>query len=153
GQGGLDPTRLRANWIDALNKGLRSANLASTNGVQFSLPYYGDALDRFVAQFDLPVGIQVVAKGGTMDARYAAFRAQIAEEIVKKTAIPNAEIGASAHVEVTEKSAQNWGWVRAMVRAIDRRIPSASGFTIEKFIRDVFLYTQRDVVRRAIDQI
>ncbi len=153
-QGGKDPKQIQAEWLGALDKGLAAAGLNMPAGVDVVFPYYGDVLDRLVAQFDLPVSGQVAAKGGVMDTEYAEFRAQLAEELRANAGISDAEVRAEAGPEATaEKGPLNWKWVQAILRLIDRGTPEVSEFTIEKFLRDVYLYTRRAAVQRAIDNV
>lgn len=153
-QGGKDPKQLEGVWLDALRKGFRKAELAMPAGVKVLFPYYGDVLDEFVARFDLPAGDAVAAKGGTVPSDYAEFRAQVAEDMRTKCAISIEEVSEEAGPAVAaEKGPQNWPWVLATLRVLDRRLPGAGGWTIETFLRDVFLYTRRQQVQAVIDKI
>ena len=153
-QGGKDPKDLEASWLEALGKGLAKSQLTMPPDVKVRFPYYGDVLDDFVAQADLPADGIVTAKGGPMATEYVQFRARMAEDIREGADIPEEEIRIDAGPQVgAEKGPQNWGWVLSTLRAIDSRLPSAGSWTIEKFMRDVFLYTRRDVVRARIDGI
>ena len=153
-QGGKNPKDLERNWLDALDKGFKKTNLTMPANVNVLFPYYANDLDKFVAQFDMPTGDRVVAKGGAMENDYAQFRAQMAEDMRKQAKIPIARVTQEAGDEVAaEKGPQNWKWVLATLRVIDRRLPKAGSWTIETFLRDVFLYTRRQAVQTAIDKI
>lgn len=153
-QGGKDPKELERLWLDALAKGLSKAGLTLPDGVNVLFPYYGDVLDDFVARFDLPTGDAVTAKGGAVPSDYAAFRAQVAEDMRTKNNISIEEVSAEAGpAGAAEKGPQNWPWVLATLRVLDRRIPGAGSWTIETFMRDVFLYTRRQQVQAVIDKI
>ncbi|MEL0587210.1 MAG: hypothetical protein AAES65_20375 [Candidatus Thiodiazotropha sp. (ex. Lucinoma kazani)] len=55
--------------------------------------------------------------------------------------------------EVQEKGIQNWGWVQAIVHVIDRRLTGVTEFTIETFLKDVFLYVEKPAVTRGINKL
>ncbi|GLH78109.1 MULTISPECIES: hypothetical protein [unclassified Bradyrhizobium] len=148
-----NPETLKAKWLEALNNGLNKAGLALPAGVVFDFPFYGDRLDHFVRQFELPADPAIAPKGSPAFDEYAEFRRQIANEMRLRVGISDAEVQAQLGSAPAEKGLQNWKWVQAIVRLIDRRITTISQGTIEVFMRDVFLYTQRDSVRNAIDSI
>ncbi len=55
--------------------------------------------------------------------------------------------------EVVTRGPENWPWVVAIVRAIDRWRPGTSGDAIRLILRDVYVYCTRRGVADAIDQI
>jgi hypothetical protein len=148
-----DPEKLKAQWIEALNKGLQKAGLSLPAGAVIDFPFYGDRLDQFVQQFELPADPAIVPKGSPAFDEYAGFRRQVADEIQLRVGISDAQVQAELGSAPAEKGLQNWKWVHAVVRLIDRHITDVSQGTIEVFLRDVFLYTRRDAVRNAIDRI
>ena len=153
-QGGKNPKDLQRDWLQALDKGLRKSSLTMPANVNVLFPYYADVLDKFVAQFDMPTGASVTAKGGAMDNDYAQFRAAMAEDMLKQAGIPVDEVKKEAGNEVAKKKGpQNWKWVLATLRVLDKHLPDAGSWSIETFLRDVFLYTRRSVVQAAIDKI
>ena len=153
-QGGKDPKVLENAWLGALEKGLAKSDLKMPPNVNVLFPYYGDVLDEFVASFDMPTGDDVVAKGGTIATDYAQFRAEVAEEMREGAHVSVEEISAEAGPRVAaEKGPQNWKWVLSTLRVLDRLLPNAGDWTIETFLRDVFLYTRRQVVQNKIDKM
>jgi hypothetical protein len=153
-QGGKDPVKLKAEWLSALDKGLSKAGLAMPSGVDVDFPFYGDKLDDFVRQFELPADPAIVPKGSPVFDEYAEFRAEVANEMRDRAEITNVQIRAERRpTTAAEKGIENWEWVQAIIRLLDRKLTGVSQTTIEVFLRDVFLYTRRDAVRRAIDAI
>jgi len=153
-QGGKNPKDLERAWLEALDKGLEKSKLTMPKNVNVLFPYYADHLDTFVAQFNMPTGDQVTAKGGAMDNDYAQFRSQMAEDMRKQARIPVEQVRQEAGPEVAaEKGPQNWKWVLATLRVLDKRLPDAGSWSIETFLRDVFLYTRRQAVQNTIDRI
>jgi hypothetical protein len=121
--------------------------------LDIDFPFYGDRLDEFVRQFELPADPAIVPKGSPAFDEFAAFRAQVVLEMQIKAGITDAQVQAERGPEPAEKGIQNWEWVQAIIRLLDRHITGISQTTIEVFLRDVFLYTQRRVVKDAIDKI
>jgi hypothetical protein len=153
-QGGRDPVKVKAEWLGALDEGLKKAGLSLPANVTIDFPFYGDRLDEFVRQFDLPADPVIVPKGNAAFDEFAQFRAEVAGEMRKQADITDAQVRSEMRpVDVTEKGVENWEWVQAVIRLLDRKLTGVSATTIEVFLRDVFLYCRRDVVRRAIDAI
>jgi hypothetical protein len=153
-QGGKDPVKLKAEWLGALESGFRKAGLAMPSGIDVDFPFYGNKLDGFVQQFELPADPAIVPKGSPVFDEYAAFRAEVANEMAGRVGLTDAQVKAEMHpAPATEKGIQNWEWVQAILRLLDRNVTDVSQLTIEVFLRDVFLYTRRNPVRRAIDAI
>lgn len=152
-QGGKDPVKLRGEWLDALDKGLQKTGLKLPQNVQIDFPFYGDRLDEFVRQFELPADPAIVPKGSPAFDDFAEFRMEIADEMRTRSGITDAEVRAETRPGAVGKGVQNWEWVQAIVRLLDRRLTGISQTTIEVFLRDVYLYTKRSPVRSAIDTI
>lgn len=154
-QGGKDPDVLLENWIDALKRGLQAAGLRLPDGVQFDFPFYADTLDRFVSGLKDPNPdvIEMAGGNGTASA-LDDFLAESLDEIVHDAEIPEAEVQAMVEgPAVTEMAPQNWRWVRAIAKAIDKRLTPASEWTIKRFLTDVHLYIANRNVQRAINAI
>jgi hypothetical protein len=152
-QGGRKRDDIKAEWLGALRKGLSKSNLELPANVTVDLPFYGDTLLDFVRGSDAPDSAGIVAKGGEIPDDYAAFRDRVTEEMRANSGISNAEVQAEMGPGVTERGVQNWKWVQAIVRIIDRRTPGISGWTIEEFLREVFVYTNRTSARNKINEI
>jgi hypothetical protein len=152
-QGGRKREDVKAEWVGALVAGLKKSGLALPENVDVDLPFFGDTLLEFAQATDVPDAAGIVAKGGRVADDYAAFREQIAEEMRANSGISVTEVQEEMGRGITEKGVQNWRWVQAIVRVIDRRTPGVSGWTIEEFLREVFVYTKRTNARNAINKI
>src|SRR5688572_31057809 len=53
----------------------------------------------------------------------------------KKAGITKAEVDAEIPAEVRERGPLNWGWVQAILKVIDRRVPFGSGASVALFTR------------------
>jgi hypothetical protein len=153
GQGSKDPIELREDWLGAFAKGLEKAGATLPPNVEIDFPFYGDELDGFVRAFELPDDPAIIPKGSPAFNDFAAFRAEIAEEMRMRAGITVAEVRAEVGPIPVEKGVQNWAWVQAIVRLLDRNLSDISQTTIEVFLRDVYLYLKSPPVREAIDAI
>jgi len=153
-QGGKRADDLKATWIKTLQEGFQAARKPWPTAIDVDFPYYADTLDRLAAQADLPTPADVVAKGPGQNRQFEVFMQSALMEIQEKSAISDAEVQANLPPGVPqEKGPQNWGWVQAIARTIDHRWTPTATFTIEKFLRDVYLYVTRREVARQIDEI
>jgi hypothetical protein len=153
-QGGRNDDELRRIWIETLQEGFDKARKPWPEGVTFDFPYYGDKLDDYVAQANLPTPATVQAKGPGQNLDFEKFMQSALDQMQAEGGISDAQVrdqlppGGSQ-----EKGIQNWGWVQAIARVIDNRLTPASNFTIELFLREVFLYIARRPVADAINAL
>jgi hypothetical protein len=155
-QGGEDPVALRDTWIETLEKGLTAANTSLPGDVSIDFPYYGDALDDFTEQAALPTPEDVVAKGPGQDRKFEQFMQSALDEMYQQSELTETQVEAEMDEHETalrEKGPQNWRWVQAIARAIDRRFTRGSSWTINQFLRDVYLYVNVRAVTKGIDEI
>ena len=153
-QGGKDRERLRQEWLDALALGFRAAGRPWPEDVAFDFPYYGDDLDRMVAARPVLRSRPGAAtrRHGVSD--YERFLSTAIDELRRGAGITRSEIRAAAGGAAPRRlGPQNWWWVRAAARAIDRRLTPVADFSIEAFLRDVYLYLRDAPVRAAVDAI
>lgn len=154
-QGGKDSDELKRIWLQTLEAGLSAAGESLPPGVEFDFPYYGDKLDAFAAAADLPTPDDVIAKGTGKDPAFEAFMQSALTEIYEGADLPESEVEAEMgdDADVREKGPQNWRWVRAIARTVDRRFARGSSWTIERFLRDVYLYVNSPGVTRGINAV
>lgn len=156
-QGGKDPSKLAADWQAALNSGLVAGSQNLPANIQYDFPFYGDRLDQFTAAFDLPVDDVATEKGVGGQDEFADFAKQLTQEAQIAKQIPDAQVRtnmiAQHGLQAAEKGPENWEWVQSIISILDRNVPGATEKTFSKFLRDVFLYTRRKPVRKAIDNI
>ncbi|MHC3017516.1 hypothetical protein [Klebsiella pneumoniae] len=153
GQQGQDPAVLKSEWMDALHRGAQALGQALPVGVEVALPFYGDVLDKFTRQYDIPLTSDIQTRGAVADEEFLAFQAEIAESLRQSTGITDDQIDAEYGTNPKPKGPHNWEWVQAILRTIDKHGGSISQKTLEVFTRDVFLYTTRAGVRDDIDRI
>jgi hypothetical protein len=152
-QGGRNPKDIEDEWLAALNEGLSKSGRGLPKDIEIKLPFYGDELDRLIREYDLPVSTEIAAKGGDIPDDYAAFRERVIEDIRKKAGVSDAEALAEMGGDAADKGVQNWRWVQALIRIVDREMTNVSSWTIEEFLRSVYLYTQKTEARKRVDQI
>jgi pimeloyl-ACP methyl ester carboxylesterase len=153
-QQGQDPALLKAAWLDALGKGAGPSGRSLPAGVKVAFPFYGDVIDQYAKSSQIPLLADLRAKGtGSPDAGFLAFEAALAEDIRLGAGISDQQVASEYSGDVRQKGPENWEWVEAIVRAVDKHWPGASQTLIEQFMRDVYIYTTLAGVRDEIDRI
>jgi hypothetical protein len=152
-QQGRDPIELQSIWLETLRRGAAKIGRALPEGLDVAFPYYGDKLDELARQSEIPLTNDVQAKGSPVNDDFLKFQAAVAESMRSRAGITDAQVQQEFGTNTSEKGPQNWAWVQAIVRAIDRYGGGVSQSTIESFMRDVYLYTTRAGVRDEIDRI
>lgn len=153
-QGGHDPALLKQAWLAALHEGCAAAGRPLPAVAAVDFPYYGDELDHWTARAKLPGAADVVAKGSGQNQAFESFMQSALDQLRVTAGLSDAEIDAELTPGAPiEKGVQNWAWVQALARVLDRRLTPLSDFTIETFLKDVYLYLSSKPVQRAIDGI
>ncbi len=108
-----DPVKLKADWLAALDKGLQKSGLSLPADVAVDFPFYGDKLDEFARQLDLPDDTAVVPKGSPVFDEYHEFRREVADEMRRRAGITDAQVRAEmGPVAAEEKGVENWAGCR-----------------------------------------
>jgi hypothetical protein len=149
----LNPVELQSIWMETLRRGAAKINRSLPERLDVAFPYYGDKLDELARQSNVPLTDDIQAKGSSVDDDFLKFQAAVAEAMRSRAGITDAQVQNEFGNNTTERGPQNWAWVQAVIRAIDRNAGSVSQSTIEQFMRDVYLYTARAGVRDEIDRI
>jgi hypothetical protein len=153
-QQGQDPAALKAAWIETLRIGGRSLGRALPEGIQVAFPFYGDVLDEFAKSSQIPLTTEIRTKGeGTVDRQFLAFQAEIAEDLRQRSGITDQQVSSEYGPNPRQKGPENWEWVQAIIRAIDKYGGGLSQSSLEVLMRDVYLYTTRQGVRDEIDRM
>ena len=149
-----DALGLKGEWIAALSEGLAKSGLSlplTESDVRF--PYYGDTL------FDLDQGANgdevaaVIVRGdGPPGEDEREFMRSVLEEMRRSAGITQQQITDVEGAQVIEKGPLNWGWVRRILKAIDKYVPGASGSGIALATHDVYSYLSSPGVRDTIEE-
>jgi hypothetical protein len=142
-----------SNWLNALRRGAQKIGRALPDTIDVAFPYYGDALDRFIRNYNIPLTSDIQIRGSKVDDEFLAFQAECAEAFRKGSGVTEAQVDAEYGANPNPKGPLNWEWVQATLRALDKYGGGISRAAIESFSRDVFLYTTRADVREEIDRI
>lgn len=153
GQQGQDPALLKSEWLDTLKRGAQSAGLTLPGGIDVAFPYYGDLLESFTRQSDIPLTSDVRVRGGSLQDEFLVFQAEVAEAVRQRAGVTDAQVDAEYGANPRPRGPLNWEWVQAILRAIDKHGGGMNQKTLEVFTRDVFLYSTRAGVRDEIDRI
>jgi hypothetical protein len=155
GQGGKNADALQTEWVDTLKKGYNNAGLPFPADLKFDFPFYGDELDARVARANLPLQKEITKKGGEATSPYEEFVRESLEELKTTAQITDAQVEAEAGPipPATEKGIANWRLTQAIARLLDKRVTGFASYTIDKFLRDVYLYVTDRNVSREINAI
>jgi hypothetical protein len=149
-QGGKDSDVLQVAWEAALSRGLRKSGLSWPTGVDVDFPCYADELDRLVRIMNQPLITHILERGETA-VPAENFRARLLQEFADGYGIRPEEIHAKFEGPAVERAPQNWRWVRALARALDRSPLGEDA--IDRLTRDVYVYLSARGTRLAIDSI
>ncbi len=94
----------------------------------------------------------IIVKGDNANDEERAFTLAVVREIGQKAGLTDAQIAAIAGDAVIQKGPLNWGWVRAILGAIDRHIPLGSGASIALVTNDVYQYLRNPGIRDRIEE-
>jgi hypothetical protein len=150
-QEGFVGDTLKERWVDALRRGMASANVELPSNTTIEFPYYGITLANLVAQINAPVGLNINPKGPNPDDDQE-LRGDLILQMAANAGLDEDDIRRELTDPTVQKGVQNWGWVQAALRALDRVAGLNSGF-IDLVTRDVYVYLQHLAVSRAIDEI
>ncbi|MFN7929350.1 MAG: hypothetical protein U0Y68_15675 [Blastocatellia bacterium] len=119
-QQGKDPVQLQKEWEDTWQKGLDRAGLQRPPSIQAAFPFYGDELDKLLKELDAPMVEDVVYRGaGSLTVSRLLSVASFSMRC-KDAGVSDAEIQAHYKGLPQEKGPLNWGWVQAILQALDR---------------------------------
>jgi hypothetical protein len=152
-QQGFNPAELQSVWLETLRRGAAKLNRSLPERLEVAFPFYGDTLDEFAKQRELPLTTDIQAKGAAADNDFLTFQGAVAEAIRTRAGVTDDQVDAEYGPNPTQKGPQNWAWVQAIIRAIDKYGGGMSQSAIETFMRDVYLYTTQPGVRTQIDRI
>ena len=148
-----DAAALKGEWISSLVDGLKKSNLSlpiAESAIHF--PYYGNTLIDLVDGLPANQVAEVIVKGNNADDQERAFITSIVREIGQKAGLTDTEVAAIAgDPALIRKGILNWGWVRAILQAVDKHVPLGSGSSIAIFTSDVYQYLRNPGVRDRIE--
>jgi hypothetical protein len=148
-----DAAGLKQEWIGALRRGLAKSGLRlSVPDDHIRFPFYGDTL-RDLATDRADVA-DVVVRGAAASGEEATFVRMVLQEVRTEAGISDDQIVAEADAAdrvAVERGPQNWPWVLAVLRALDKHVPATSAPSIATFTRDVYRYLRNIGVRDRIE--
>jgi len=147
-----DAGALKAEWLEALDEGLRKSGLTlpiAESDVRF--PFYGTTLYDLVDGRSAAEAAEIIVRGTASDADEQRFLRAVLEEVRQKAGITDAQLAEIAGQDVVERGPLQWEWVQAVLRAVDRFVPHGSGGGIALATRDVYQYLRNAAIRQHID--
>lgn len=116
-----NPAALRGRWHAALKEGWRKAGVAEPAGYEIDLPYYGDKLHQLT---DGAPGAPTRTRGpDDIDPHVSAFEDEYLKLLKERLDISDEEVEAELPGGVRERGPENWEWVQAIARALEKRSP------------------------------
>jgi hypothetical protein len=149
-QQGKNPADLKAEWLDALELGLSKTGRSLPPGTTVEMPFYGDELAAIVRRLNAPLARNVNSKGASPDPD--DLRGEIILEIAARKGVTDGDVRRELGDVPAEKGPQNWEWVQAALRALDR-VPGVNSGFIDLVTRDVYVYLEYNAARRKVDEI
>lgn len=152
-QEGKDAARLKASWVEALQKGFAAEGLTlpvSDDEIRF--PYYGDTLAQLTEDPQATDVAKVIVRGDGSDEAEANLIRAILTELLVAAGVTEDVIRAEAPPEVIARGPSSWEWVHKGLSIIDSYVPGASGSLIALVTKDVSKYMSVAGVRRRIDR-
>jgi hypothetical protein len=152
-QEGKSSEIIEREWMSALRRGFAALGVSAPPDLHIDAPFYGDRLAELVRDRELPQADNVATRGGAIDDAYAQFLEEVATQVSSDDSVTHREIEDELGPGPQPRGPENWEWVQAIIRIIDRRTPGISDFSIGQLLRDVFVYVNDGPVRRAINKI
>lgn len=147
-----DATELKAQWVDALKQGLAKNNLdLPISDADIRFPYYGQTLFDLVRNRPADEVAEVIVRGEDVNENEALFVREVLIEIQKQASISDEQVQVLAGESIRERGPLNWKWVRAILTALDTRVPGASSASISLVTRDVYLYLRNPGFQNIVD--
>ena len=111
-------------------------------------------LANLASASNVPTTTDIQARGADIaDRDFLEFDAAVADQLRQGAGISLDDVNAEYGTNPERRGPENWRWVQAIIRALDKYGGGISSQAIETFIRDVYLYTNRSGVRDRIDRI
>lgn len=153
GQAHKDALAIKREWLDALDAGLAKNGLSlPITEADVRLPFYGDTLYDLTAGLSPDQAADVIVRGEESDEEERQFLRAVLEEVRAVAGITQDDLAAESGQEVVLKGPQNWEWLQAILRVVDRRVPYGSGTAIALATRDVFRYLSSSAISGEIDR-
>lgn len=154
-QAGKDRDALQQTWTEALADGLTTVGYHRLTDHRIEMPFYGDVLDRLTKEGPAPGEIVFRSTGGD-DSTTTAAMGELTLDLTAAAGITDEDIAAevaSAGHQVVARGPENWEWVQAAARLLERRVPWTGRFAIRRFAADVAAYLTRPKVARTIEDL
>ena len=156
-QGGKTSVGLKKEWRAALQEGLDAAHLKLPASfdleTDITVPFYGDTLDEFVADFGLPLLSKVTAKGVENGDDFLEFQRSALNDLLDNAKVSQAKREEATDVALKKKGVQNWLIVRQLAKLFDSEFGDVTSAAIAALLRDVYLYVDRKSVSRAVNRL
>jgi hypothetical protein len=150
-QQGKDPEKLKAEWINTWEAGLKKSGLTIPAEVEIVFPYYGDLLDSLVKEAKLPNTMnKVIARGDSSATPDMDFFNDFLLELAENDKITEAQIIENFDGQIQERGPLNWEWIQAILKTLDKT--PLGDLSIKSFTYDAYLYLTIPGIQRKINE-
>ena len=151
-QVGRSAAEIEAEWIKGLRRGFEAAGVTPPEISDLSVPFYGDVLDS-LSKRDAQKLQLVIERGDSSGGGPSAVETSLAEEVARRAGITTEMIEAELAPGTRERGPENWEWVQAIGRALDKHTPWIGSAVLSAFVSDVNAYLKRAYVRQEINSV
>jgi len=153
-----DPDELKAEWVEALHKGLGRCGLTlpiPESAIRF--PFYGDALRDMTDRADEAVAVADIVirgDGSKLDPHHTRFLVAALHEAALATGAEENELSGVDSGSLTGRGMVHTERLRTLLAVLDRRVPALGGALIARVMLDVHTYlTVRAIAARIDDGV
>lgn len=149
------PIELAKQWKDALLEGFTRIGTPYAGQLDFTFPYYGDALFDAVEKASLDNVRGLMSNGAPVsepDRQEQAFVWQVTREMAMQNGITEEQIALEAGGDIKIMDLHNWPPIQAVLRLLDK-IEGASATIIELILRDTWYYLTKKDIRQKVNEI
>lgn len=148
-------SELEKTWKDALLEGFTRIGIPYAGKLDFTLPYYGNALFDAVEKAALDNVHGLMNNGAPVsepDRQERAFVWQVTREMAMQNGIAEEQIAREAGGDIKIMDLHNWPPIQAVLRLLDK-IEGASAAIIELILRDTWYYLTKKDIRQKVNEI
>ena len=87
-QQGRMATVLKSEWVAALSRGAQSLGRSLPDLIDVAFPYYGDTLDKFTRQFEIPLALDIRTRGEKVSPIFWPFKLKWRRPCANARALP-----------------------------------------------------------------
>ena len=156
-QENIAPAKLKADWVNALNLGLKKSNLILPESVKIEFPYYGDLLKKLTNKtHQNPNILKTSSKrsGGLSinKTKELEFLKDYLVEIAEEVAATSEEKALVEEAKKIQRGPLNWEITHRLLALLDKS-QLIGEFALKRNTLDVFYYLSLSEFKRQINEL